>query len=293
MNIKPIRDVLVCLALAALLAVLVQTALAVHSVNLAVASLPAQLTGIRQDLTSQLSRVVDGDPRSLDIEDKVPLRALLLTFLNGQIRGLRSDTSKQLTAIEFDAMTAIREQGSALNGQVAEALKITNARTGQALDQLAELRADLAPTFKNMTSITAHADEAAAILFRRDALPAQTLGLIAAAKVATGQTALTMRDVQDAMPQMLASFQKIGNNSDKLTAETIATAKESTRLVKNLADNTTPLPKWIRYPAQVVGLLGSAALPVIGIEKLATTSTISSTVVQVVNGKSATAKSKE
>jgi len=178
MNIKPIRDVLVCLALAAFLAVLIQTALAVRSVNVTVAALPAELAGIHQDLTSQLSRVLDGDPRSLDIQDKIPMRALVLTFLNTQIRGLRNDTSKQLTAIERNAMTAIREQGGALNGQISQtlkitdsrlgqALKITDSRTGQALDQVAELRADLEPaiaglgaTSTKLADITAHIDDA-------------------------------------------------------------------------------------------------------------------------------------
>jgi len=68
----------------------------------------------------------------------------------------------------------------------------TLGRVDVTLAQVDALRADLKPTLENAASITAHANEASAILFRRDALPAQLLGLTGAAKVTLGQTAETM-----------------------------------------------------------------------------------------------------
>lgn len=83
---------------------------------------------------------------------------------------------------------------------------------------------DLRPTLRNAESITGHADEAAAILFRRDALPAQVLGVLGGAKVTLGETAQTMRTVRSAAPMFVSQgqaitneFLSIGSNINRLT----------------------------------------------------------------------------
>jgi hypothetical protein len=119
------------------------------------------------------------------------------------------------------------------------AIQILDLRGREALQQVRELRADLQPTLANAASITAHADGAAAILFRRDALPAQLLGVTAAAKVALGETATTMRTIDGAMPGITASIQRAAD-------ESVLTAGETRRFMFHLAEATKPLPKWAR-----------------------------------------------
>lgn len=139
------------------------------------------------------------------------------------------------TADKLPAMTRdlIDKHASAiearLNGQLSEALRMADARTGQALEQIAGLRMDLQPTLANTASITAHADEAAAILLRRDALPAQTLGLLAAAKVTAGETALTMRAVAKAAPELASAAVSTGKSVESIAASADKEAKELTR----------------------------------------------------------------
>lgn len=189
-----------------------------------------------------------------------------------EVANTRVDVLKQVNSLQKDTTAQVADLTDKVLGPQGslktDLLARVDTLTGNVNGQLNQLQAGLKPTLTNVASITAHADEASAILFRRDALPAQTLGLIAATKVTMGQTALTMRDIQNATPGFLTTLNKIGANSDAATVKTVAVAEESRRLMHNLAENTTPLPKWIRYPAQVIGLVGSAAVPVVTLEKL-------------------------
>jgi hypothetical protein len=153
---------------------------------------------------------------------------LLRRDLFGAVAGVRDELFPRV-----DVALGIVDQSA------TAAIQILDLRGREALQQVRELRADLQPTLANAASITAHADGAAAILFRRDALPAQLLGVTAAAKVALGETAQTMRTINDAAPAIAANVQRA-------TDESAITAQQTRIFMGNLSEATKPLPKWAR-----------------------------------------------
>lgn len=225
----------------------------------AIEAIPVEVRQARWDLDRQLSE----------------FRAQALAEAGAQLSAITGTLDNQLTQTRLQLDTQI-------TGTRADLREVVAASVQAVIEPLDGLRADLKPTLGNLQGITEHANEATSILFRRDALPAQLLGVTAAAKITLGQTALTMRTFQEAAPGFVGLANKIGSNSDAATAEAIGTAKESRRFLHNLADNVTPLPKWIRYPAQVVGLIGGAAVPVVTLQRLSTVSSTSSTAVRVI-----------
>jgi hypothetical protein len=126
-----------------------------------------------------------------------------------EIAAWRSDTAGQLAGIRADAL---------------EAVGMAAAPVSEVAETVAEIHQDLKPTLDHAASITAHADEASAILLRRDALPAQVLGLTAAAKVTLGETAQTMRSVKDATPKIAESAVAIADDARR-EADAIARPK--------------------------------------------------------------------
>jgi len=210
--------------LAALIAVGVSVVLLIRTVTGVVAAVPSQIQATRAALVAEIQAT--------------------RSDLTSQVESTRKDmlgrTERQVAALRGDVM-----------GEVAEIRKVADRRLGDtlgrvdaALVQVDALRADLKPTLENAASITAHANEASAILFRRDALPAQLLGLTAAAKVTLGQTAETMRDIQRATPEIV--------NNIKATTEASTEASKNTALVMhNFAEATKPLPKWARIALTV------------------------------------------
>jgi len=104
----------------------------------------------------------------------------------GEAKAWRKDTNRQLD----DLRNTVDAHATDLAVRADKQLTRTN-------DTIAGLRNDIQPSLTHVEAITQHADEASAILFRRDALPAQMLGLTAAAKVTLGETAQTMRTVRD------------------------------------------------------------------------------------------------
>ncbi|MDE2104523.1 MAG: hypothetical protein KGL39_45225 [Patescibacteria group bacterium] len=246
-----LRTALTCALLASLIGLVVCIGFAVHRATAALCALPA---GVQAEVQATRTALV-GEIQATRGD------------LNAQIDGVRKDLlgkDGQVASLRDDVMSQVAELRDTADRRLGDTL----ARVDTALVTVDQLRADLQPTLTNVQAITGHANEASAILFRRDALPAQLLGAVAAAKTTLGQTTLTMRTFQQAEPALLEAAQKVANNSDAATAKTVAAAEESRRLLHNLAENTTPLPKWIRYPAQVVGLVGSAAVPVVTLQKL-------------------------
>jgi len=178
--------------LVALTAASVSVLLLVRTATAVVAAMPGQIQATRAALLTEIQATrVD---------------------LTGQIESARQDllgrTERQAAALRGDVMGEVSEIRKAADRRVGDTL----ARVDAALGQVDALRADLKPTLENTASITAHLNDASAILFRRDALPAQILGVTAAAKVTLGQTAETMRDVQRATPRILSTWDEIGAN---------------------------------------------------------------------------------
>jgi len=152
------------------------------TVRSTVAAVPPQITAARADLTAQMNA----------------LRRDGLAEIEVQGKAFRRTGVNQLAVIRKDALAEIDATRSGL-------LQRADHVTDRVDDQLSTLNDRVAPVLANAASIEAHADEGVAILARRDALPAQVLGLIAASKVTAGETAQTMKALRDAAPQFIAT----------------------------------------------------------------------------------------
>ena len=220
--------VLVCTLLLALAAVAVQAVLLLHAATVAARALPGAVSG--------------------------ELQATRMALV-GEITDTRADLTGQVEAARQDLLSRTDHQVSALRGdvmgEVAEIRKTADRRIGDTLGRvdtaLATMNAlhdDLKPTLDNAAAITAQAKDASAILLRRDALPAQLLGVTAAAKVTLGQTAETMRDIQRATPEIV-------NNIRATTQASTEASKNTALVMHNFAEATKPLPRWARVALAV------------------------------------------
>jgi len=115
----------------------------------------------------------------------------------GQIAALRTDVMGEVAQIRT---TADRRLGDTL------------ARVDVALGEVHEIRGDFQPILAHVNNITEHADDATKILFARNALPAQLLGLTAATKVTMGEWTQLSRDAQRALPGFLDQGKSITGN---------------------------------------------------------------------------------
>jgi ABC-type transporter Mla subunit MlaD len=208
-----------CVLLAILSALGASTFLLVRTTTAVVAAVPGEIQATRVALVSEI-QATRGD-------------------LTGQVQSAREEllgrAERQVAALRGDVMGAVAEIREAADRRVGDTL----GRVDTALGTVNVLRDDVKPTLDNVATITSQAKDASAILFRRDALPAQLLGLTAAAKVTLGQTAETMRDIQRATPEIVANI--------KATTEASTEASKNTaQVMANFAKATKPLPAWAR-----------------------------------------------
>jgi len=254
--IQQIRSILACALLAVLIAAGVGGILFIRAATAVVAAVPGQVSETRSALTAE-------------------------------VQAMRRDLMGQLNALQANVFSQVGDTRAMLDRRVGDSL----ARVDTALGAVDQMRADLQPVLTNtaalaghVNSISAHVDDAlpqftdCAVLDaggtpiggNPDCLFNRFQGMSKAFEKASLDVSGMTHDFRGALPSMLLTFQKVGDNSDRATAKTVEAAEQSRRLLFNLAENTTPLPKWIRYPAQVIGLIGSAAVPVVTIERLAT-----------------------
>lgn len=216
---QTLKTALMCVLLAVLSAIGVSAFLLVRAATAVVAAVPGEIQATRAALVSEIQATRND--------------------LTGQIQSAREDflgrTERQVVALRGDVMGEVAEIRLAADRRVGDTL----GRVDTALETVNALHDDLKPTLENAAAITAQAHDASAILFRRDALPAQLLGLTAAAKVTLGQTAETMRDIQRATPEIVSNI--------KATTEASTEASKSTaEVMANFAKATKPLPAWAR-----------------------------------------------
>jgi hypothetical protein len=216
---QTLKNALSCALLAALGAVAIAVFLLIRTTTAVVAAVPVEIQATRGALVSEI---------------EVTRSALI-----GEVHSAREDllgrTDRQVTALRGDVMGEVAEFRVAADQRVGDAL----GRVDTALGTVNAIHDELKPTFENTAAITAQAKDASAILFRRDALPAQLLGLTAAAKVTLGQTAETMRDIQRATPEIVKNI--------KATTEASTEASKNTaQVMANFAKATKPLPVWAR-----------------------------------------------
>ena len=221
---QTLRTALTCVLLAALIAVAVSAFLLLHTAAAVVADVPGEIQATRAALVTEI-QATRGD-------------------LTGQVQSAREDllgrTERQVIALRGDVTGEVAEFRKAADQRVGDTL----GRVDTALATVNALHDDLKPTLDNAAAITAQAKDASAILLRRDALPAQLLGLTGAAKVTLGQTAETMRDIQRATPEIV-------HNIQATTAASTEASKNTALVMHNFAEATKPLPKWARVALAV------------------------------------------
>jgi len=215
-----IRNILVCALLAVIIGAVVQITICVQTVTVTARALPDEIRAARGDLIHQVEAVAK------DVTNRA----------DRQITDFRKET---LAEVEEIRQTADRRIGDTLT------------RVDAALGTVDQLHVSLQPAIDNTVAITANARDASAVLFRRDALPAQLLGLTGAAKVTLGQTATTMREIQRATPQMLSTVQDIGDNVRATTEASTEASRNTAQVMANFARATKPLPVWARIGLSV------------------------------------------
>lgn len=134
----------------------------------------------------------------------------------------RIDTATMTSRRQISELTAVADKRI---GETIALVSETIRPVPALLAGLNETNRTIRETVASIRPTIDHTNEATAILFRRDALPAQILGLVAASKVTMGQTAQTMRDVQRATPGILSTF-------GTLEKSAAATAENLNRLTK-------------------------------------------------------------
>jgi predicted phage tail protein len=145
------------------------------------------------------------------------------------VRAARTDvlarSERQVAALRKDVMAEADEIRETADRRVGDTL----ARADAALESAAGLRRDLQPVLSTAQATLHDADRTVADLHP------QLLGLVAASKVTAGETAQTMRDFRNAVPNFLAQGQRITANVNTATSEFSGVATNLNRLTK---------PKW-------------------------------------------------
>lgn len=137
-----------CALLAAVAGVAVEAALLLHAATVAARGLPVAVSAELQTTRSALLAEVTATRKDL----------------TSQIEGARKDVlvrvDRQITAVQDNAMTAIREQGAQLNAQITTAVAIADRRMGDtlaradtALATVDALRKDAKPAFDNSAAL--------------------------------------------------------------------------------------------------------------------------------------------
>ncbi len=220
------RQILICAALAALTALLIAATACICVIARTVEKLPVQLE----------DQIIISRNQALD--EIAATRKELLAHLDK----LEARADSRLGGIQRDA----RLELAATRELVAHELDANLARVDDALGVIYKSQSDLAPILAHVTQITLHADEASAILFRRDALPAQVLGVLGATKVTMGETAQAMKVIRDSAPQVSLS--------------TIATAKSIEGIAADVHQVTSAYLKPRTFWGKVWGGVKSGAI---------------------------------
>lgn len=130
--------------------------------------------------------------------------------LLAEVARWRADT-KDLSA---ETVHKVDARLTAMEADLGAAIRQILAQTGE----LAAIRSDLHPILSDI-------GQATSVLSRPDALPAQTLGLVAAWKVTGGEVAQTMREFRKVAPDVAA-------NANRTVAAAAGTAEQVQSLTK-------------------------------------------------------------
>jgi hypothetical protein len=241
---RRIREALLCGLLASLIVCAIYGILLLRAATATVAAVPGEIATTRGALAGQLSRVLDGDPETVNPEDRLSLRAVVLKRVDGIRKDLLDPDTGQMAVFQENLDNQITGLRADLfdpeKGQVSALRKDTLARVDAAL-------ADLKPVLKNTAVLVADTDKTV-----NDLRP-QLLGLVAASKVTAGESATTMREIQRATPEILASVKDATAHIDAATGASAEASANAAKVTGNLAAATKPLPRAVRVGLQIGG----------------------------------------
>lgn len=226
---QPLK-ILCLIALFFLLAVCIVIAIDVdESLVAARKSTPALVAGIRGDLAAQVNAKLD----PLVTQYAATGKALAGTAT--EARGLIADVRKEIPWVRESTtkeISELNERVDALNASVAK---------------VADFPTALQPAIDGLN-----------LMFRRDAVPAQTLGLLGASKVAAGEVAQTMKTVRDTVKAEAAPTAKAVRESAEGTAGTTAATAKLIGHVDDLFFG--PRTFWQKVKGWLALLIGPGAL---------------------------------
>jgi len=239
-----LRNALLCLLLAASAALVLYLTILVHHADQILTQVPIELTGVSALLERSADQVT-AEAVQTRRDAMARLDQALTTISQAQ-----ADFDRQMTQTNETVASAQRDLG-----QLARQLGDAGVQIGQAasaidlsVQEVAKVRQDIAPAIAGLN-----------LLMQRNALPAELLGTLGAAKVTAGETAQTMRTVRDAMPQILMGVDKVVENSDHATAASAQAAEQTTNVMRNFAAASKPLPLPLRIFLQVAPPLAGFA----------------------------------
>ena len=186
------------------------------------------------------------------------------TALHVEMQGIRVDAVKAITDTRKDLLVSVNKLVAAVPPIVSTLTETVGAyqdlamHLADATDNLKSATDDIKPVLVSANKTVLDADKSIT------QMTPFAIGTLGGLKVAAGDLGTMGRDAQKAMPEILATVQRIGDNSERATAKSTE-AMEQTRLVMaNLAEETRPLPKWMRYTFGIAGVVAPSAAGAIG-----------------------------
>jgi predicted aconitase len=226
-----IRKILGCALLAAMTGVAVQAILLLHEATRATMALPVAVSAELQATRAALVGEIAATRRDLTSQVEVARKDLLA----------RADG--QATALQANAVQQIGNIRSLVDRRLGDTL----ARVDTALGIVEGVRADLKPVLDGAAALEADTDKTVTDLHP------QLLGLVAAGKVTAGEAATTMREIQRATPEIVASVKGAAEHIDAATEASATASANAAAVTGNLAAATKPLPRAVRVGLQIGG----------------------------------------
>jgi len=179
----------------------------------------------------------------------------IIELASSECQATREAALQAIAALQKDAVKEIDTTRSMLIGRADQKMdrivSILDERTREIQRDVAAASSRATETATTATSLLEDARPAVQAWAKiSPELAANTLGLVAASKVTAGQAAQTMREIQRATPDIVASIQASATASQQAAMSAAQTSQ-------NLAIITKPGPRWLRY----LGIGAAVAVP--------------------------------
>jgi hypothetical protein len=223
-----------CVLLVTLIAAGVYGILFIRATTAVVSAAPGEIQATRSALTQEVQAT------RKDLMEQV---AGVRRDAVGQLSALQANAGQQMTDLRGDVMARLDKIEADANTRVGDTL----TRVDTALGIVEGVRADLKPVLDGAAALEADTDKTVTDLHP------QLLGLVAAGKVTAGEAATTMREIQRATPEIVASVKDAMAHIDAATEASATASANAAAVTGNLAAATKPLPRAVRVGLQIGG----------------------------------------